>query len=200
MKIIGLTGGIGTGKSTVSAYLKEKGCLILDADKMSRAMTAPGGPALDDVRAAFGDKVFFEDGTMNRKAVSDIVFNDPGQLKILEGIITDKVVRQTIELVDSLRREEYDGVVVLDAPLLFECGLQSYADENWVVTADMEVRIERIIRRDGMEREAIIDRINNQMSDTQKIAMADFVIDNSGNLEHLYGQIDQLIERISDEE
>ncbi|MBQ4650876.1 MAG: dephospho-CoA kinase [Firmicutes bacterium] len=84
MKVIGLTGGIGTGKSTVSSYLKEKGCLVLDADKMSRALTAPGGAALGEVRAAFGDKVFFEDGTMNRKAVSDIVFNNPQQLRILK--------------------------------------------------------------------------------------------------------------------
>ena len=200
MKVIGLTGGIGTGKSTVSSYLKEKGCLILDADKMSRALTAPGGAALGEVRAAFGDQVFFEDGTMNRKAVSDIDFNDPDQLKILEEIITKKVVQQTIDIVDMLRKEEYGGLVVLDAPLLFECGLQNYADENWVVTADLEVRIERIINRDGIDRSDIIDRINNQMSDSQKIAMADFVIDNSGNLENLYHQIDKLIERISDEE
>ena len=200
MKVIGLTGGIGTGKSTVSSYLREKGCLVLDADKMSRALTAPGGAALVEVRDAFGDKVFFEDGTMNRKAVSDIVFNNPQQLRILEEIITKKVVQQTIDIVDNLRKENYKGIVVLDAPLLFECGLQNYADENWVVTADMEVRIQRIINRDGLNREDIIDRINNQMSDSQKIAMADFIIDNSGDLQNLYCQIDKLTERITDEE
>ncbi|MBQ4650877.1 MAG: dephospho-CoA kinase [Firmicutes bacterium] len=109
-------------------------------------------------------------------------------------------MQQTIDIVDNLRKENYKGIVVLDAPLLFECGLQNYADENWVVTADMEVRIQRIINRDGLNREDIIDRINNQMSDSQKIAMADFIIDNSGDLQNLYCQIDKLTERITDEE
>jgi len=199
MKVIGLTGGIGTGKSTVSAYLKEKGCLVLDADKMSRALTAPGGAALAEVRAAFGDGVFFEDGTMNRKAVSDIVFNNSDMRRALEEIITKKVVEQTIDAVETLRVENYTGVVVLDAPLLFEFGMQVYTDECWVVTADIEVRIERIMKRDGLDRESILGRIRSQMSESEKIELADYIIDNSGNLINLYEQIDRLIERITDE-
>ena len=196
MKIIGLTGGIGTGKSTVSAYLKEKGCVILDADKMSRQLTAPGGDALPAIRRTFGDEVFYDDGTLDRKKLGSIVFNDADKLKALEEITTQKVVEQTIDGLVRLRKASYNGIVIIDAPLLFECGMQVLAEENWLVTAGLEVRIERIIKRDGLDRQSILDRINNQMNDEEKMTMADYVIDNSGNLESLYQQLDKLIERV----
>ena len=199
MKVIGLTGGIGTGKSTVSAYLNEKGCIILDADKMSRELTAPGGAALSSIREAFGDEVFFDDGTMNRKLVGTIVFNDESKRHILESIITAKVVEQTIDEVNRMQEEGFDGIVILDAPLLFEFGMEKYADESWLVTADLDVRLERIMKRDGLDRKSILERISSQMSDEQKIAIADFIIDNSEDLGHLYRQIDILIERVMNE-
>ena len=199
MKIIGLTGGIGTGKSTVSAYLKERGCVILDADKMSRQLTAPEGAALPAIREAFGQEVFFDDGTLNRKKLGNIVFNDEQKLKVLEKLTTEKVVEQTIDGLLRLKRAEYSGMVIIDAPLLFECNMQILADETWLVTAELEVRIERIIKRDGLDRQSILDRINNQMSEEEKRSLADYVIDNSGNLNNLYGQIDRLIEREEDE-
>ena len=200
MKIIGLTGGIGTGKSTVSAYLKEKGCVILDADKMSRQLTAPGGKALPEIRRIFGAEVFSDDGTLDRKKLGNIVFNNADKLKALEEITTQKVVEQTIDGLVRLRKASYNGIVIIDAPLLFECGMQVLAEENWLVTAGLEVRIERIIKRDGLDRQSILDRINNQMNDEEKMTMADYVIDNSGNLESLYQQIDKLIERVKNGE
>jgi len=195
MKIIGLTGGIGTGKSTVSAYLKEKGCVILDADKMSRQLTAPGGAALPAIKETFGMDVFHEDGTLDRKKLGAIVFNDKEMLKALEEITTKKVVEQTIDGLVRLRKAGYGGIVIIDAPLLFECNMEVLADENWLVAADLEVRIERIIKRDGLDRQSILDRINNQMSDEEKMSRADYIINNSGDLEYLYKQIDELIER-----
>ena len=200
MKIIGLTGGIGTGKSTVSAYLKDKGCVILDADKMSRQLTAPGGAALPEIRKTFGDEVFFEDGTLNRKKLGSIVFNDKEKLKSLEKLTTEKVVEQTVDGLVRLRKADYSGIVIIDAPLLFECNMQELAQESWLVTTDLEVRIERIMKRDGLDRQSILDRINNQMSDDEKRAIADYVIDNSGSLEDLYRQIEHLIERVADDE
>ena len=199
MKIIGLTGGIGTGKSTVSAYLKEKGCVILDADKMSRQLTAPGGAALPEIRKTFGNEVFFEDGTLDRKKLGNIVFNDKEKLKELEKLTTEKVVEQTVDGLVRLRKAGYSGIVIIDAPLLFECNMQVLAEESWLVTTDLEVRIERIMKRDGLDRQNILDRINNQMSDEEKRAIADYVIDNSCSLEHLYRQIDRLIERVADD-
>ena len=199
MKIIGLTGGIGTGKSTVSAYLKEKGCVILDADKMSRQLTAPGGAALPEIRKTFGNEVFFEDGTLDRKKLGNIVFNDKEKLKELEKLTTEKVVEQTVDGLVRLRKAGYSGIVIIDAPLLFECNMQVLTEESWLVTTDLEVRIERIMKRDGLDRQNILDRINNQMSDEEKRVIADYVIDNSGSLEHLYRQIDRLIERVADD-
>lgn len=200
MKIIGLTGGIGTGKSTVSAYLKEKGCIILDADRMSRQLTAAGGAALPAIREIFGDEVFFDDGTLDRKKLGNIVFNDQTKLRQLEKITTEKVVEQTEAELENLWKNDFTGIVVIDAPLLFECNMQTMADENWLVTADLEIRLERIAKRDGLDRQSILDRINNQMSDDEKIAIADYVIDNSGNLSDLYRQIDKLVERVTDEQ
>ena len=200
MKIIGLTGGIGTGKSTVSAYLKEKGCIILDADRMSRQLTAAGGAALPAIREIFGDEVFFDDGTLDRKKLGNIVFNDQTKLRQLEKITTEKVVEQTEAELENLWKNDFTGIVVIDAPLLFECNMQTMADENWLVTADLELRLERIAKRDGLDRQSILDRINNQMSDDEKIAIADYVIDNSGNLSDLYRQIDKLVERVTDEQ
>ena len=140
--------------------------------------------------------MFYDDGTLDRKKLGSIVFNDADKLKALEEITTQKVVEQTIDGLVRLRKASYNGIVIIDAPLLFECGMQVLAEENWLVTAGLEVRIERIIKRDGLDRQSILDRINNQMNDEEKMTMADYVIDNSGNLESLYQQIDKLIERV----
>lgn len=200
MKVIGLTGGTGSGKSTVSAYLREKGCYIIDADKISRKLTAKGGEALEPIRERFGEEVFFEDGSLNRKKLGSIVFNDNQKLKILEGITTEIVIRKTLEEVEKLKAEGKQSIVVLDAPLLFECGMKDCTDENWLVTCEKEMRIQRLMSRDGLERQSILDRMANQLSDEEKLLLADYVIDNSTNLTKLYSQIDRLIERVKNEE
>lgn len=193
MKIIGLTGGIGSGKSTVSSYLKEKGCLIIDADEMSRKMTEKGGSALAAVREAFGDEYFDADGSLDRKKLGVTVFGDSEKKQLLENIVTKAVIKETIEEIENLRNADEEGIAVLDAPLLFEFDMQRYTDENWLVTADKNVIIDRVKTRDGMCEEEILDRISNQMPDGEKRKLADKVIDNSKNLEHLYRQIDELL-------
>ena len=200
MKVIGLTGGTGSGKSTVSAYLKEKGCYIIDADKISRELTEKGGEALEPIRERFGEEVFLEDGSLDRKKLGSIVFNDNQKLKILEGITTDIVIKKTLEDVKKLKTEGKAGIVVLDAPLLFECGMKDCTDENWLVTCEKEMRIHRLMSRDGLGRKSILDRMANQLSDEEKLLLTDYVIDNSTNLTELYSQIDRLIERVKNEE
>ena len=199
MKVIGLTGGTGSGKSTVATYLENKGCVIIDADEISRELTKPGGEALEPIRRRFGDEVFFENGTLNRKKLGTIVFNDNVKLRSLEAITTDIVVRKVLEKVDHLKNQGFDGIVILDAPLLFECGMKDFTDENWLVTCDLENRIQRLIDRDGISRQSILDRIANQLSDEQKRMMADRIIENSGSLTELYSRIDRFIERAEDE-
>ena len=199
MIVIGLTGGTGSGKSTVAAYLKGKGCHIIDADKISRELTAKGGEALGAIMSAFGQDVFFEDGSLDRKKLGTIVFNDTQKLKILEEIITRKVIELTLQRIAKLKVQGNESIVVLDAPLLFECGMNDYTDENWLVICEQEQRVNRLMKRDGMERQSIFDRMANQLRDDEKIILADYIIDNSGTLEELYRQIDSLIERVENE-
>ena len=165
MKIIGLTGGIGTGKSTVSDYLREKGCHVIDADELSRKMTEKGASSLSR----------------------------------LQSIITERVIQEIDSEIQALRKEGGTDIVVIDAPLLFECGMESVADENWLVTADMHARIERIKRRDGLSQKQIENRINNQMTEEKKRGMSQYILDNSGTVESLYRQIDRRLERVRDE-
>ena len=199
MKIIGLTGGIGTGKSTVSDYLREKGCHVIDADELSRKMTEKGAPALKKSAEEFGEKYISEDGNLERKALGDLVFSDASSLSRLQSIITERVIQEIDSEIQALRKEGGTDIVVIDAPLLFECGMESVADENWLVTADMHARIERIKRRDGLSQKQIENRINNQMTEEKKRGMSQYILDNSGTVESLYRQIDRRLERVRDE-
>lgn len=192
MKIIGLTGGIGTGKSTVSAYLAQKGCKIIDADLISHQMTEAGSPCLAEIKAAFGEDVFLRDGNLDRKKVGRLVFADATKKKTLEQIITRRVIEKTMRILQDCRAQQED-LVVLDAPLLFECGMQRYTDETWLVVCRTETRLRRIAARDGLAEEDIQKRIANQMSTEQKEKLADYIIDNSRDLAWLYAQIDTLL-------
>lgn len=192
MKIIGLTGGIGTGKSTVSAYLAQKGCKIIDADLISHQMTEAGSPCLAEIRDAFGEDVFLRDGNLDRKKVGRLVFADATKKKTLEQIITRRVIEKTLRILQDCRAQQ-EALVVLDAPLLFECGMQRYTDETWLVVCRTETRLRRIAARDGLAEEDIQKRIANQMSTEQKEKLADYIIDNSRDLAWLYAQIDTLL-------
>ena len=175
MKIIGLTGGIGTGKSTVSAYLAQKGCRLIDADKISHQMTEPGSPCLLEIREAFGAEFFLGDGSLDRKKLGRLVFADAEKKAQLEEIITRRVIEKTLQLVQMYRQQQ-EKLIVIDAPLLFECGMQRYTDETWLVVCRSEKRIARIVARDGLTPEEIEARIANQMPEAQKETLADHVL------------------------
>ena len=200
MIILGLTGGIGSGKSTVSEYLKRKGCYIIDADEISRAATGPGGPALEPILREFGAPVFREDGTLDREKMSGIVFSDPYMRSKLENIVVTMVVNEFHAQIDHLKKEGHKGIVVFDAPLLFEFGLQKYVDETWFVTATLETRIARVVKRDRISRKKVMDRINCQMASAEKEKLADYTINNSFDLKWLYEQVDRLFYRLSTKE
>ena len=191
-----MTGGIGSGKSTVSNYLKSKGCHIIDSDEISRAVTGPGGPALEPILMEFGVKVFNEDGTLNRKALADMVFSDDLKRKKLEDIVVTMVVNEFHAQVEHLKEEGYEGIVVFDAPLLFEFGLQEFCDETWFVNAGIETRIARVIRRDGATREEVMKRIDSQMPSYEKEQLADHTINNSLDENWLFEQLDRQLYRL----
>ena len=211
MKIIGLTGGIGSGKSTVTDYLVTMGFHVLDADKIARELVMPGSDMLIQLkRAEFGDDILLDDGSLNRKKLGSIVFSDEKKkqtldkmmhTKILE-IIHDRILKIREEsrhfAVDVIRPETAakHRVIFIDAPLLFETGLDNSVEEVWVIDVDDETRINRIMERDGLNRNEIIKIMNSQMARSEKNRRADVLLDNSGKREVLYRQLDQLIQKI----
>lgn len=195
MITIGITGGIGTGKSTVSEYLQEKGYRIIDCDAISRGITKAGSPALEELRQAFGDGIFRENGELDRKKTAAVVFSDPEKKAKLERIVTDRVFD---ELERSIRRAKDDGLpaVFLDAPILFETGADRLCDRVWLVTAEEDLRIRRVASRDGMTAEEVRRRIRSQMPEEEKKKRSDSVLDNSGSVRDLQAQIDELLRKI----
>ena len=200
MKIIGLTGGIGSGKSTASDYLKKKDCLIIDADKTARQLTEKGSPYLAMLRETFGDDFFFDDGEHNRKKLGRYIFARPEKKAVLERIVTDAVIERTLDTIEHLKQNGFKGIAVLDAPLLFECGMQKYMDESWLVKAEPDIVTERVKKRDDMTDEEIKGRIAGQMPLSEKETIADRITDNSGNLDDLYLQLDRELDRLKNGE
>jgi dephospho-CoA kinase len=193
MKLIGLTGGIGTGKSTVSDYLIQKGYRVLDADKVAKEIVSPNSEILIQLKDTFGKEILYEDGTLNRKKLADIIFSNPEKKAILDKLMHKKIIEVLLKKATSFSGEK---VVFIDAPLLYESNLDLYLDKVWVVDADDEIRIQRVIQRDQLTREEIIKRIQNQMSRKEKLRRADCIINNSTNKVDLYKQIDKLLNEL----
>ena len=173
--IVGITGGIATGKTTATDHLQSLGALVLDADVESRACTAPNGSALPAIRACFGDEVFHEDGTLDRHALGKIVFADIEKRHALEAIIHPMVQRKMLaDIHDAGRRGEH--IIFLSVPLLYETGMDALCDETWVLTVEREVQLKRLMERDSISREAAERRIDSQMSAEERISRANVVI------------------------
>ncbi len=189
MTVLGLTGGIGTGKSTVSRYLESKGFEIIDADQISREIVQPGSPLLTRISDTFG-RQFVKNGILQRKELGAFVFESPERKSMLDDIMMGTIIAIIEERVRSA-----GGNCIIDAPLLFEVGLDRLCDAVFVVDADTEVRIARVMKRDGISRQEVMDRISNQMGREEKLARADAVLDNSTDKEALYRQIDEAMEK-----
>nr|WP_204261243.1 dephospho-CoA kinase [Blastococcus saxobsidens] len=188
---IGLTGGIGSGKSTVSALLAERGAVVVDADRIAREVLAPGTPGLAAVVTEFGPEVVTPDGSLDRAALAAIVFSDDAARRRLDGLVHPLVRRRTAELVAAAPD---DSVVVNDVPLLVETGQAGSYDLVLVVEADVETRITRLVGRGLTEADARA-RIAAQATDEQRRAAADVVLDNSGTPERLAEQVQEFWDR-----
>jgi dephospho-CoA kinase len=183
---IGLTGGIGSGKSTVSGLLAERGAVVVDADRIAREVVEPGSPGLAAVVEAFGPQVLTPDGALDRPALAAVVFADPEARARLDGIVHPLVRHRTAELVAAAPA---DAVVVNDVPLLVETGQAASYDLVLVVEADPETRVARLVQR-GLTADDARARIAVQATDEQRRAIADVVLDNSGTPEQLAEQVD----------
>lgn len=189
---IAVTGGIGSGKSLVSEYIREAGFTVIDADAMSREMTSAGGKAMPYIRENFGPEFINEDGSLNRAMMRDLVFKDPRKKALLEEGTT-KVVLEDIEAIRQEREKSGDKALFFDIPLLYETGTESDYDAVWAVTADYEVRAARVMARDGIDA-SIIDLIMGSQADEEyKISRADYVIINNGTTEELRAHVDDAL-------
>jgi dephospho-CoA kinase len=187
--MVGLTGGIGAGKSAVAERLAAHGAVVIDSDRLAREAVAPGTDGLAEVVVEFGPEVLASDGSLDRARLASLVFGDDAARRRLEGIIHPRVRERTAELIAAAPP---DSVVVNDVPLLVEAGLAKAYELVIVVLADEKTRIERLVHDRGMTPDEATARIRAQATDEQRRAVADVVIVNDGTIEDLHQKVDEV--------
>lgn len=191
--ILGLTGSLGSGKSTVSSHLRDLGAQVICADEIAREVVAKGSPALLDITREFGPEMVGPDGTLDRRAMARLVFADADARRKLEQIIHPRVRERELQLLATFRDSP---LIVLDIPLLYETGAEDICDQVVVVAIDEQARRERLMRDRSMGPEEIAARLAAQMPQEQKVARADHVINNSGTLDETRQQVARLIQTL----
>lgn len=191
MALIALTGGIASGKSTIARRLGELGAVVVDADVIAKDVVEPGEPALAAVRAAFGDEILREDGSLDRPALGRIVFSDPAKRHMLNGIVHPAVLHRSHEAFRAAFARDRSAVVVYDVPLIDARGVGEF-DRIVVADAPADVRVERLVALRGMSEEDARARVAAQLSDEDRRALASDVIDTSGSVESTLGQVGTL--------
>ncbi len=191
MRVIGLTGGIASGKSTVAKILERLGAVVIDADALSREVVTPGEAAYEAILAEFGERIVNPDRTINRSALGDIVFADPGARNRLERITHPAIGRRADQNLAELRRQGVPLVFYM-APLLIESGASARVDEIWVIYADPATQLHRLVERDGMSHDRALQRIAAQMPMDEKKKYGRVVIDNRGSLEETEQQVREI--------
>lgn len=185
LKIIGLTGGIGSGKSTVSKILRDLGAVIVDADAIARNVTSKGGKALKELVSYFGEGIIDSMGELDRKKLAHTVFNDQVKLHALNAITHRHIIQKMSDSIRNIKESGKTDVIVIDAPIPVEHGFLDIADEVWVVAADTELKQKRIIDRDCFTSEEALSRINAQKSNEEYINIADEILYNNSSIEDL---------------
>lgn len=188
--MIGITGGIGSGKSAVTAYLRSRGERVICADETARNVVRPGNAGSVAIRGEFGDAFFHADGTLNRKKLGDEVFSDAQKRDKLNMLLHPIIIEEMFE-----QAQANDGRLFLDAALLIQTGMHERVDHVWLVIADAETRIRRVMKRDNVDRREVGRRINVQLSDEQMIPYASELIENNGDLLALHKRVDALIKK-----
>ena len=190
MLLVGLTGGIGSGKSTVARLLERRGAVVIDADQLARDAVAKGTPGFEAVVRAFGAEIVAPDGNLDRRALAAIIFSDPERKSALESIVHPEVARRFGEQVDGLRGT--DRVVVYVSPLLVELGLAPAFDVVIVVTASPHLRVSRVASGRDLSPDDVRGRMASQATDEQRMEVADILVDNDGSLAELEPQVDRI--------
>ena len=191
LRVIGLTGGIASGKSTAARHLETRGALMIDADKLGHRTYEPDTEAFRKVVEAFGDDIVGDDGQINRRALGGKVFGNPGELDRLTGIVWPEIRKMALAEIDAARTEGKTKAVVLEAAVLLEAGWQDIVDEVWVVYAEREQAIARAMARDGLDEAAVSARIDAQMTNEQRIEQSDVAFENATTAEALCERLDE---------
>jgi len=196
MLIVGLTGGIGSGKSAVAEMFREEGAEVIDFDHLARLVVEPGKPAWRDIVDYFGPRILSSDRTLNRSAIAEIVFSDEESRKALEGFTHPRIFEKRDALLRRIKGKDPLSVVVIDFPLLFELGLRNGLDEVILVYVPREVQIERAANRGNLSREAVEKRLKAQMPIEEKRSLSDYVIDNQGSLTETRAQVQRILHEL----
>jgi len=199
MRHLALTGGIGSGKSTVAKFFADHGATIIDADAISRELMEPGQPVLNEVAAAFGRHLLDETGRLDRQALANIVFNDDDARQRLNGIVHPAVRAESAQLREAaLAKDTQHAVIIEDIPLLIETGQAQQFDGVIVVNADYQTRLQRLVETRRMDAADAKARIAAQATDEQRRAVADWCIDNSGTLDETRAQVATVWSKLTD--
>jgi dephospho-CoA kinase len=197
---VGLTGGIGCGKSTVARMLRQKGAYIVDFDRLAHEVQEPEGPAWKAVVAEFGTGVLRTDRTLDRDKLGALVFNDETKRRRLNEIVHPAVFEAWLGRLEAIRVERPDAVVIADVPLLFEVGMEALVDLVVLVYLPPEGQVGRIMKRNGYTREDAALRLRSQMPIDEKVPLADFVIDNGGTVRETAAQVDAIWKTLTERE
>ncbi|MEJ2100751.1 MAG: dephospho-CoA kinase [Desulfobacterales bacterium] len=198
MQVIGLTGGIATGKSTVCAILENAGAVIIDADRIARNLVKKNLPAYRQIVDTFGESILLPDGEINRTALGDLIFNDPRKKQLLNKIIHPQVGKETHRQLKHIEKSNPHALVILDIPLLLESGMHKDLSEVIVVYTPEHIQIKRLMVRDHISQKNALARIRSQMPIEKKKKLATIVIDNSGPLEHTRKQTLEIFQRLKE--
>ena len=191
-KIIGITGGIASGKSTVTEFLRQKGFQVVDADAVVHQLQKPGGRLYQVLVEHFGEKVFVENGELNRPLLASLIFSNPEEQEWSKSTQGEIIREELAALRNQLAQTE--ALFFMDIPLLFEQNYASWFDETWLVYVNRDVQLERLMKRDQISKEAAESRLNSQWPLERKISLASHSLDNNGNQEQLIAQVVQLLE------
>ena len=189
--VIGLTGGIGCGKSEAAKFLSTLGAAHLDADAISHELTEAGGAALPEIRRVFGEAAFNADGSLDRASLGKLVFGNEPARRALEGIIHPLVQREMLTRMDAAARAGA-SVVILDVPLLFETGMDALCDETWTLYLPREKQVARVVTRDGLTREAAEARVDSQMAAEKRNALATHAVNTDQPIERTRAELESL--------
>lgn len=191
MRVIGLTGGIASGKSTAARHLETRGALMIDADKLGHRAYEPDTEAFRKVVQAFGNDIVGDDGQINRRALGGKVFGNPDELDRLTGIVWPEIRKMALAEIEAARADGKAKAIVLEAAVLLEAGWQDIVDEVWVVYAEREQVIARAMARDGLDKAAVSARIDAQMTNEQRIEQSDVAFENATTAEALCERLDE---------